>query len=129
MNELGAKESRKMARVLRELGGKPTLVFSSPLPRALKTAKIAAKEFGVPLREEPVLRPGCGTDQLRSLLKKRKEKEVIVVGHQPDFSAMLKSLTGAQTKLAKSGIARVDLDEEFSGKLIWLLPAKLAKLL
>jgi len=52
----------------------------------------------------------------------------MVVGHEPDFSEMLRELTGANLKLPKGGCACVQMETEKEGILLWLIPAKLAKL-
>jgi phosphohistidine phosphatase len=43
-------------------------------------------------------------------------EEVLVVGHDPDFSMAIHSMTGAQVRLKKGGLAAVD-----AGELIALL--------
>lgn len=127
LTAVGQKETSQMVLLLRKLGAKPKLVVSSPLPRARETAEIAAKELNVPLQENGILSPGCSLDALRPLLKKHEGEEWMIVGHEPDFSGIVKSLTGARLKLAKSGVARVDIDKELDGKLIWLLTPQIAE--
>ena len=52
----------------------------------------------------------------------------MLVGHEPDFSQAIEALTGANVKMAKAGLARVDLADptELRGQLIWLIPPKIA---
>ena len=126
LDKKGIEETHEVAKFLRKLGVKPDVVVSSPLPRAHQTAKIAAKEFSASLVDDTALSPGCNVDKLKGVLKRHREKEVVIVGHEPDFSAMLKDLTGADLKIPKAGIARVDMEEDSHGKLIWLLPPKIA---
>jgi len=131
LNKKGIKETHRVAKFLKRLGVKPDLILSSPLPRAIQTAQIAAKELEVPLVEEADLSPCSTPEKLHALVKKYEEDSTMVVGHEPDFSNMLASLTGAHLKLAKSGVARVDLGEgmearpeKWRGKLVWLIPPK-----
>lgn len=126
LNKKGEKVTRHMAKLLGLLRAEPDMILSSPLPRALDTAKVLSASLGAPLRVEEALCPGSSADVLRPVLKAHEEQEILLVGHQPDFSAILKSLTGVRAKLTKSGVAKVDLDEEFTGKLTWLFPARLA---
>jgi phosphohistidine phosphatase len=126
LTKAGIKETQQVAKFLRKIGVKPVIVFSSPLPRAYQTAKIASKELGAALVEEEILSPGCTAVQIRALLKRRPEKEIMVVGHEPDFSTILEVLTGARLKLSKSGFARVNLDEESWGRLTLLFSPKVA---
>ena len=50
----------------------------------------------------------------------------MLVGHEPDFSSAIASLTGGNVKLSKAGVALVELDSG-KGKLRWLFPPKIAK--
>jgi len=62
------------------------------------------------------------------VLKRHRAKRLMLVGHEPDFTDVISGLTGASLKLAKAGVALVDLDpESVKGKLLWLFPPKLAK--
>ena len=128
LTEDGKREMYRIAQFLRELNVAPSVVLSSPLPRAWQTAEIAADAIGVKLREEPALAPGFTATKLRALLKGAKGADVMLVGHEPDFSAAIRTLTGGTVKLGKGGLARVDLDDEAtSGRLIWLVPPKIAR--
>ena len=119
LNDMGVAETHRVARGLRRLQAAPDVVVSSPLPRAAQTARIVAAELGAKLIEEAALAPGCTAKKLRHLLEAHPLEEVMVVGHEPDFSKITEALTGARARLAKSGVALVDLDSE---KLLWLLP-------
>lgn len=125
----GKREVRRIARLLRELNVMPSVILSSPLPRAWQTAEIAAGALGVALREEPTLRKGFSAAKLRTLVKRAKGGDLMLVGHDPDFTNVIRSLTGGFVKLGKGGIARIDLDDEASGsgRLMWLIPPKLAR--
>lgn len=116
-----------MAEFLGELEVKPDCILSSPLPRARQTAEIAAEGLDRELIIEPALSPGCSLLKLRTALKNHPGKECMVVGHEPDFSEMLRELTGANLKITKGGCACVELGTEKEGILLWLVPAKLAK--
>jgi phosphohistidine phosphatase len=122
----GEGEVHEVSKFIRKRGVKPDVVISSPLPRAYQTAKIAAKELGAPLEEDNALSPGCTIEKLQAALKHHREKAIMVVGHEPDFSSMLQSLTGAHLKLSKTGVACVKMEDAHSGKLMWLLTPKFA---
>jgi len=52
----------------------------------------------------------------------------MVVGHEPDFTKTISTLTGARLKLSKGGLALVDVDlTTMRGRLLWLFPPKIAK--
>ncbi len=116
-----------MAEFLGKLKVAPSLILSSPLPRAWQTAEIVAEFLHVALREERTLSPGFSAAKLKTILRQNQETELMIVGHEPDFSAVIHSLTGGDVKLAKAAIARVDLERDgAAGRLIWLLPPKVA---
>ena len=121
LNDLGVAETHRVAKGLHRLQATPDVVISSPLPRAGQTARLAAAELGASLIEDTTLAPGCTLKKLRRLLEAHPLEEVMVVGHEPDFSQIIEALTGARVSLAKSGVALVDLDAE---KLLWLLPLR-----
>ena len=53
-------------------------------------------------------------------------RRVVLVGHDPDFSSIASTLTGAAIELRKGAIARIDLADaappRASGALRWLIP-------
>jgi phosphohistidine phosphatase SixA len=123
----GKKEVRKVAQLLEQLGVDPC-ILTSPLPRASQTAEIAAEVLGVELREEKKLEPGFNATELKKLLRQFSEETLMIVGHEPDFSGTIRELTGGRIKLAKGGVAFVELDASImSGELRWLLPPKIAR--
>ena len=124
----GKREMRRIAQFLAALNVTPSLILSSPLPRAWQTAEIAAAVLGVQLQEEPVLRKSFTAAKLRALIKRAKGSDLMLVGHDPDFTDMVRGLTGGIVKLGKGGIARIDLDTEgATGRLIWLFPPKIGR--
>jgi phosphohistidine phosphatase len=128
LTDFGKKEVRQVAKFLDRLGVKPGLVVSSPLPRALQTAEIAAEQLKTKLRQDEALEPGFGITGLRTVLKRHHSRVLMLVGHEPDFSSVISALTGAALKLSKAGVALVDFDlETEKGRLLWLFPPKLAR--
>ncbi len=119
----------EIAKFLRDLKIEPAVVLSSPLPRAWQTAEYAAAVLGAELQEELVLAKGFTAAKLRTLLKRAKGGDLMIVGHEPDFSTVIRALTGGDVRLGKGGIARVDLQHgtAVDGRLIWLIPPKIAR--
>ena len=120
---------QSIAELLRELEVQPGLILTSPLPRALQTAEIIAERLGVELEQAPALGKNFSAAKLRGLIKRAKGEDLMIVGHEPDFSAVLRAITGGEVSLKKGGIARVDLENaaSLSGRLAWLLPPKIAR--
>ncbi|MGI8819960.1 MAG: SixA phosphatase family protein [Chthoniobacterales bacterium] len=130
LTKKGKREMRCMAKLLCELKVKPAALLSSPLPRAAQTAEIAAKALGLEVEEESALGKGFSLAKLRRLLHARKSGDLFIVGHEPDFSAVIRALTGGEVKLGKGGLARVDVKSASAarGRLIWLIAPKLGRL-
>lgn len=127
LTDEGKKETATVAKLLARLEITPT-ILTSPLPRASQTAEIAGKYLKAKVEIDPLLRPGFNATNLGKILKKFPGKSLMVVGHEPDFTRTIFQLTGGKTKMAKAGVAFVDLDpEEMKGVLRWLVPPKFAK--
>ena len=128
LTEKGKKEMHEVGAFLANLSVKPDVVLTSPLPRASQTAEIAAGYIDAKCVTDEALAPGFGRSELKKLLKECGGNRVMVVGHEPDFSKTVGKLTGARIKLAKAGIALVEVDTGLSsGRLLWLFPPKIAK--
>lgn len=133
----GRAELEAAANGLRALGIRPGVVLSSPLVRARQTAEIAAQALGVAVTEAPTLAPGCDLDGLAEALRPyRQADEVLVVGHEPDFSTLIGLLIAqhgamAMIEMKKGACCRVGLSGKGDsgnalagrGTLAWLLTA------
>jgi phosphohistidine phosphatase len=128
LTDFGKKEVRQVAKFLDRVKVKPNLIVTSPLPRALQTAEVAAEQLKTKLRQDEALEPGFGISELRTLLKRHGSKVLMLVGHEPDFTSVISALTGASLKLSKAGVALVDFDPETEkGRLFWLFPPRVAR--
>ncbi|HEY5036167.1 MAG TPA: phosphohistidine phosphatase SixA [Chthoniobacterales bacterium] len=127
LTKAGKKEVRAVAQLLVRLKASPDLILTSPLPRARQTAGIAAEHLEVECVEEKLLKPGFGLPELLRLEKKYLEQTLMLVGHEEDFSRTIAGLTKSRIKLAKAGVALVELETPDRGKLRWLFPPKFAK--
>lgn len=124
----GIAKMKVAAHGLRKIGLKIDALLSSPLVRAHETAQIVARELGPELRLTDALGPGCDLARLFELLGEHRGAErVMLVGHEPDFSALVGALTGgSRVLMKKGGLARVDIEvlEPGAGTLVWLLPPR-----
>ena len=128
LTERGRKEMKRVAQFLERLKFSPDAILTSPLPRASQTAEIAAERLGIELKTEPALAHGFNVERLRRLLAKAEVDCVTVVGHEPEFSEVIKKLTGGEVKLSKAGVALLEVNRGCtSGKLLWLFPPKFSK--
>ncbi len=128
LTDSGKKEVRRVAKFLSRLKVKLDSIVTSPLPRALQTAEIAAEQLKTKLGQDEALEPGFGITELRTVLERHRSKVLLLVGHEPDFSSVISALTGASLKLSKAGVALVDIDRDTEkGRLLWLVPPKVAR--
>lgn len=131
----GRAQLKEVARALHCLGIKPQIVLSSPLVRAVQTAEIVAPVVGALVETVAELQPGCTIDDLQRLLRRYTQPSLMLVGHEPDFSALAAHLINADQrslKLKKAGLIRVDVDERLQlgcGRLSGLLTPKMLLLM
>lgn len=129
LTKKGRKEVEQIARALKALKVRPQEILTSPLPRAQDTAQIVAQQLDIECVVSPLLAPGFGLHSLRQLLTDLPDKDLLLVGHEPDFSLALSQVTGGSVRMAKAGLARVDLENvaDLRGELVWLVPPKILK--
>jgi phosphohistidine phosphatase len=107
LSEKGERQARAAGVALARLGVSIELCLTSPKVRAADTAKLACEPLGVEPRHEPKLAGGpFDADALAAGLD-----EVLLVGHDPDFSMAVHALTGAQVRMKKGGLAGVEHGE------------------
>ncbi|HVV89066.1 MAG TPA: phosphoglycerate mutase family protein [Solirubrobacterales bacterium] len=116
----GERQARSAGLALRALDVGIDACLSSPRVRALDTARLACEALGVEVEVTEAL--GGGRFDALDLAAGRGE--VLLVGHEPDFSAEVGRLTGANVKMKKGGVAVVD-----GSTLVALLrPGELARI-
>jgi phosphohistidine phosphatase len=100
----GKEQARAAGRALAALKIEIDACLTSPKVRAAETARLACEPLGLEPEVAGELRGG-GFDAL-ALAAGRGD--VLLVGHEPDFSDEIARLTGAKVKLRKGGLAVVD---------------------
>lgn len=129
LNEKGIAEMRRVAKFFKAIGVAPELILTSPLPRAQQTAQLAQKQIGGELQLEAKLSPGATPRIVKSLLyeqMKSQSGDLMIVGHEPDLSEIIRHFSGACAKMSKAGLARLDFENSQQARLIWLLPPKIS---
>ncbi len=131
LSELGRSHAAKLAQVFAERGIAPGAVVTSGLVRATQTAEPLVSLLVGEAKELAV----CGhlaPDQYRPKKLTRfvlglDQQSVVLVGHNPDLSAYLAWLVGAENSafdLAKGAAVFVEFDgepEKGEGRLQWLV--------
>jgi phosphohistidine phosphatase len=104
LTEKGRRQAEAAGRALAAMGAQIEACLTSPKLRSAETARLACEALGVEPEEAGELRGG-GFDALELAAGR---SEVLLVGHEPDFSNEVARLTGARAKLKKGGLAVVD---------------------
>ena len=123
LSERGREQARAAGAALSALGVQLDGCLTSPSVRAADTAKLACEAFGGALVPQLEPRLAGGPFDAEELAAQLGE-EALLVGHDPDFSMAVHSLTGAQVRMKKGGLAGME-----KGELkVLLRPTELAAL-
>jgi phosphohistidine phosphatase len=133
----GRKEIEEIAKSLKLLDVTFDLIASSPLKRAVETAKIVADKLKETKRLEQwdelrgISDPSALYTRLCALKDKRR---ILLVGHEPHLSGIVGEIISDKSSvhlvLKKGGMVKVNVEElrpKVSGELVWLLTPKLMK--
>lgn len=104
LTEKGERQSLLAGRALAALSAQIDVCLTSPKVRATDTARLTCEALG--LEQEVAAELAGGGFDSGDLAAGRGE--VMLVGHEPDFSNEIARLTGARVKLRKGGLAIVD---------------------
>lgn len=131
----GIKRMRRAVQGLAEIGVEVDLVLTSPLVRAVQTAKILAD--GLPSHprviEVPVLAPGHAPQALPPAVKPySRARAIALVGHEPDLGALAAWLIGATAPIPfrKGAVCRIDFASwppDPPGTLVWFATPKMLR--
>ncbi len=111
----GERQAEAAGQALARMGTEIDACLTSPKVRAAATARLVCRALGMEPEVAEELRGG----PFDSLALAAGRGDVLLVGHEPDFSGEVARLTGAKVKLRKGGLAVVD-----GGTLIALLRPK-----
>ena len=136
LTERGAKRVAQVAAGLSRLDVQPTHVLSSPLIRAVETAKIAHRSLQVRSAVQIVdeLLPDAPPDRLLSILHDLPpESCVLCIGHEPHLgmaaSVLLSGRASASFPLKKAGACLIEISTPVKpGRGVlrwWLTPGQL----
>jgi phosphohistidine phosphatase len=103
----GEAQARAAGAALAALGVAPEVCLASPKVRAHDTAALACESLGVGVTSEQRLAGG----RFDALDLAAGLGEILLVGHEPDFSDVIHDLTGGRVDMKKGGLAGVDEGE------------------
>jgi phosphohistidine phosphatase len=106
LTDKGVRQAEWAGRALAELGVHIEACLTSPKLRALETARIACDQLDPGLEPEIEEDLRGGGFELASVTAGRGE--VLLVGHEPDFSNAIAEATDGRVKLKKGGLAALE---------------------
>jgi len=104
LTKKGERQSIAAGEALASLGIAIDACLTSPRVRALDTALLACQTLGI----EPEVVEGLSGGRFDAEEVAMGRGEVLLVGHEPDFSQAIHDLTGARTEMKKGSLAAVD---------------------
>lgn len=135
LSERGRNQATRLARHLRAIDVRPDVIVSSPKARSRETAEIIGRALGRGVTLDERAASGLGLPELGGIIREAgMPASVMIVGHDPDLSALLAEMTGGPPILMRKGsLARVDVDPPTPdrplargcGTLAWLVPPEL----
>jgi phosphohistidine phosphatase len=129
----GRRRTRAAAAGLSRVVDGFRLVATSPFARAAQTAALVANALGAELVECPALAPGSPLEDALAWLKARREKRLVLVGHEPHLSRFASFLlTGRDRsvlRLKKPHALLLELktSEPGGALLAWSIPPRLLR--
>lgn len=131
----GRLRMRAAAAGLVALGVEFDRILTSPLVRARETAAILSGAFASPppVREVDWLRAGASAARIaRGLQTTRRDRRVVLVGHEPDLGQLAAWMIGAAAPIPfkKGAVCRFDADRwplRPPLRLVWFAPPKLLR--
>ena len=138
LTERGVRRMRQQARGLAGALDRPGALYTSPLRRAIETARIVALAWGKPplaIEETRMLGPGPAPAEVgRWLTGLKLDATVVVVGHEPGCSELLSHLLVGSGSLhsdfKKGAAALVELSStapHSRGVLLWMASPRLLR--
>jgi phosphohistidine phosphatase SixA len=130
LSDKGRAQSERLGRLLADRF-RPDLLLTSPKLRAFQTAEIVGDRLGVVVVVEDRLGGPLDEARLEAILADHGDPSTpLLVGHDPDFSELVESLSGTNVPMRKGALARIDVERPLrsgGGILRWLVPPDLLK--
>jgi phosphohistidine phosphatase len=131
----GKAKFRKAARGLKQWLPRSAVLLSSPYVRARETAALLSRALGGrKVNECPELASGEPAHKVFELLNRRKERAVVIIGHEPNLSTLLSACLHERARLKiefkKGGAACVGFAtriEPGRATLRWMLPPRVLR--
>jgi phosphohistidine phosphatase len=113
----GRDRVRDVAQALLDAEEAPNVILTSPLVRARQTAEIVAVVTGLAARggaietSHEIAPGGDGVGLMRALVQGHR-KRAMIVGHEPDLSAIVLSLTSRRVEMLKALVVGLSVNDD-----------------
>ena len=125
----GVKKMEREAKTIAKLELELDAIVTSPLVRAVQTARIVADELDLRdvLTEDENLGLDFDLARLRNVMEKHRAAEALMlVGHEPSMSRTIGQIGGGRIELKKGALACMDVDpHSLRGELLALVSPKI----
>lgn len=123
----GLRQATRLGGLLAAADVHPDVLLSSARLRAVQTAEVISAALGCPVQLDARLAEGLSLDNLRLIIEEAVGAgQLMLVGHDPDFSDLVSELIGAPIAVRKGALVRVEVDAANlapgAGTLRWLFP-------
>jgi phosphohistidine phosphatase len=106
----GERQSAAAGLALARLGVEFDAVYTSPKVRARDTARLACGALNADAEEAERLANGFDADAALELMAAHgPDARVLVIGHDPSFSQVVRDLTGGRVDFKKGGVVGIRL--------------------
>lgn len=127
LSEKGQGQSERVGAHLASIGFTTDALISSPKLRSVQTAEIVAGHIGATVVTDERLAGSLDLPTVEAVLRDAGDPDrPVLVGHDPDFSELLASLSAAAgIPMRKGALARIEVERPLqagAGILRWLLP-------
>jgi phosphohistidine phosphatase len=131
LTERGQRQARAAGIALARLGAAFDAVLFSPKARARQTAELAAEPWSEEQRERlhahtPLAGDYDAPQAVDALAAIAADGRLLLVGHEPDLSRVVRDLTGGLVDLKKGGLAVVRLEGSGGELAVVMRPRELA---
>jgi phosphohistidine phosphatase len=125
----GRKQAERLGAFLEVHGIEPDAIVSSPKLRAQETAELVAEALGMTVSLDDRLAGPLDLQTIEAIATEVGARAPLLVGHDPDFSELLRELVGGDgLEMKKGTLATIDAPRPLrasEGTLRWLLPPSL----